>query len=48
MNVARDELPVTEMLGQRLIGLPMAPDLSENSIKRIVEVVLTTATARRK
>jgi dTDP-4-amino-4,6-dideoxygalactose transaminase len=43
MNVARDELPVTEMLGQRLIGLPMAPDLSENSIKRIVEVVLTTA-----
>ncbi len=38
-NVARDSLPVTELLGHRLIGLPMAPDLNENAIRRIAEAV---------
>lgn len=42
-NVARDELPATELLGQRLIGLPMANDLTEDAINRIVEAVRTAA-----
>jgi dTDP-4-amino-4,6-dideoxygalactose transaminase len=32
-------LPVTEALGQRLLGLPVAPDLSDASIERICRVV---------
>jgi dTDP-4-amino-4,6-dideoxygalactose transaminase len=32
----RGNLDVTEDLGRRLIGLPMAPDLTEEAIKRVV------------
>jgi dTDP-4-amino-4,6-dideoxygalactose transaminase len=41
-----DNLPVTELLGQRLIGLPMAPDLEEKAIRRIVEAVNAGVVAR--
>ena len=33
---SRDGLAVTEDIGRRLIGLPMAPDLSEEAIERVV------------
>lgn len=32
----RDELPITESVAPRLIGLPVAPDLSESAIRRVV------------
>lgn len=38
-GATRDSLPVTEMLGRQLIGLPMAPDLDERAIRRIVAAV---------
>jgi dTDP-4-amino-4,6-dideoxygalactose transaminase len=41
-NAARDQLPVTEELGQTLIGLPMAPDLSQAAIGRIVAAISAT------
>jgi dTDP-4-amino-4,6-dideoxygalactose transaminase len=39
LDVPCDDLPVTEILGRCLIGLPMAPDLSHNAIKRIALAV---------
>ena len=39
LNASRDDLPVTELLGQRLIGLPMAPDLPHTAIERVVEAI---------
>lgn len=38
-NASRDSLPVTEDLAPRLIGLPMAPDLTEEDIKRVAAAV---------
>jgi dTDP-4-amino-4,6-dideoxygalactose transaminase len=38
-EVARDELPNTESLAPRLIGLPVAPDLDEEDIRRIVAAI---------
>jgi dTDP-4-amino-4,6-dideoxygalactose transaminase len=35
-NLARDSLNTTEMLAPRLLGLPVAPDLRETSIRRVV------------
>ena len=32
----RDELPVTESVAPRLLGLPVAPDLSDSAIRRVV------------
>ena len=43
----RDTLTVTDLLGQRLIGLPMAPDLNDKAIQRVVAAVSTSATAWR-
>jgi dTDP-4-amino-4,6-dideoxygalactose transaminase len=45
-DVLCDDLPVTEVLGQCLIGLPMAPDLPHNAISRIVLAVRRGAEAR--
>jgi dTDP-4-amino-4,6-dideoxygalactose transaminase len=38
-NSPRDELPVTKYLGGCLIGLPMAPDLPDDAIQRVVSVI---------
>jgi dTDP-4-amino-4,6-dideoxygalactose transaminase len=46
LNVLCDDLPVTEVLGQCLIGLPMAPDLPHNAIRRIVLAVCRGVEAR--
>lgn len=32
----REELPITEQLGRILLGIPMAPDLSQNAVDRVV------------
>lgn len=45
-DVPCDDLPVTEVLGQCLIGLPMAPDLPHSAIRRIVLAVCRGAEAR--
>jgi dTDP-4-amino-4,6-dideoxygalactose transaminase len=37
----RDPLDVTENIAQRLIGLPMAPDLSRDAITRVVSALRT-------
>ena len=34
--VPRDALAVTEDIGRRPLGLPMAPDLSDEAIERVV------------
>lgn len=38
-NLPADQLPTTEQLMPRLIGLPMAPDLTDNEISRVVSCV---------
>jgi dTDP-4-amino-4,6-dideoxygalactose transaminase len=38
-DLAHDDLDVTEMLAPRPLGLPVAPDLSEASIRRIVKAL---------
>jgi dTDP-4-amino-4,6-dideoxygalactose transaminase len=38
-NVSRDDLPISELLGRRLIGLPTAPDLRDVAIKRVADAV---------
>jgi dTDP-4-amino-4,6-dideoxygalactose transaminase len=38
-------LPVTERLGTRLLGLPMAHDLPRAQMERIVRVILTALQA---
>jgi dTDP-4-amino-4,6-dideoxygalactose transaminase len=40
VDIMRDKLPITEALAPRLIGLPMAPDLSETDINRVVMAVV--------
>jgi dTDP-4-amino-4,6-dideoxygalactose transaminase len=37
-DLPRDSIPVTENLAPRLIGLPVAPDLSDEAIERIASV----------
>lgn len=37
----REDLPVTEAIGANLLGIPMAPDFTEESILRIVRAVTT-------
>jgi len=37
----RGDLSVTEAIGRNLIGIPSAPDLSEESIVRVVEVAVS-------
>jgi dTDP-4-amino-4,6-dideoxygalactose transaminase len=41
-NLPHDPLPVTESVGGRLIGMPMAPDLSMQSMQRIVNALWKT------
>jgi len=43
-HVSRDVLPGVEALAPRLIGLPMAPDLSEGVVERIVAALAATQT----
>jgi len=43
VDVPRGNLDVTESLAPRVIGLPVAPDLSEGSIERIVVAVVAGA-----
>jgi dTDP-4-amino-4,6-dideoxygalactose transaminase len=38
---AREDLPVTDDLAPRILGLPMAPDLPEASIRRVVEALVS-------
>ena len=41
-DVSRDSLPVTEMVAPRIIGLPVAPDLSEEVVRRVVETLVAS------
>lgn len=43
---ARDTVPTSEHLGETLVGLPVAPDLNDETILRIVEVLAKTLTIR--
>jgi dTDP-4-amino-4,6-dideoxygalactose transaminase/SAM-dependent methyltransferase len=45
VDVPRGNLDVTESLAPRVIGLPVAPDLNEESIERIVVAVVAGARA---
>lgn len=40
-DIARDALPVTDELAPRLLGLPMAPDLEPQTIRRIAQTIAT-------
>jgi dTDP-4-amino-4,6-dideoxygalactose transaminase len=40
-TVKRDNSPNTELIGQTLIGLPIAPDLSPNIVEKIVSTLAT-------
>jgi dTDP-4-amino-4,6-dideoxygalactose transaminase len=39
----RDDLPVTEGVGANLLGIPMAPDLPEESIQRVVRIAASVS-----
>ncbi|MFG1417579.1 DegT/DnrJ/EryC1/StrS family aminotransferase [Xanthobacter sp. V0B-10] len=45
-NMARDALPNAEALGRRLLGLPMAMDLPEADVERVVEAIARCLTSR--
>ena len=38
-NIARDALPIAEALGNRLLGLPMAIDISPTDVERVVDTI---------
>ena len=42
-RVERDSLPTVEALAPRLIGLPVAPDLPESTIERVVTTLADTS-----
>jgi dTDP-4-amino-4,6-dideoxygalactose transaminase len=46
-RATRDELPNTESLGPVLLGIPMAPDLSETAISRVVAACRRAVAATR-
>jgi len=41
-DAERDSLPVTECIAPALVGLPIAPDLEERHIERIIATTVTT------
>lgn len=45
-DIDHNGLPVSEDIAHRLIGLPMAPDLAEADLARIVEALLAGARGR--
>ena len=43
---ARDQLPVTDQLAPRILGLPMAVDLPERSVEQVVAAVAAGVAGR--